>query len=175
MQVDWRAQGPLEESEEEVSVIFTPSVLRTGFFSVTVDPFEPTTGSLAITLTQPADDIAPVTTTATTTSTSAITATTTTTDVVLSPNATTANAESNLRAGPGTEYEIVGSAQAGDEVDVVGQNSDGTWLVLANDAWIAAFLVNNPPADLPVVTPPATPSPTPEATASAIPIPTPTP
>lgn len=52
-----------------------------------------------------------------------------------------ANRNSNLRAGPGTDFEIVGRVEAGDTVNVVGENADGTWLQLDNGNWIAEFLV----------------------------------
>jgi len=65
----------------------------------------------------------------------------------------------NLRSGPGTEYPVIGGAAAGQVLDVVGRSADGGWIYLSNGAWIAAFLVNNVPASLPVVT--ASPPPTP--------------
>jgi hypothetical protein len=177
LQVDWLAEGPNEGREDEVLVTISPTVLRQGMFSVTVGSVEPTIGSLAVTLAEPADEIVPITRTATTTGTSAVTATTTATPTVSVPttNTTTANAVSNLRAGPGTDFAIVGSAQAGDALDVVGQNSDGTWFVLANGDWIAAFLVDNAPEDLPVVEPRATPLPSPAASDVLTPTVTPTP
>jgi uncharacterized protein YgiM (DUF1202 family) len=52
-----------------------------------------------------------------------------------------ANSNSNLRAGPGTDFEIVGRVPAGGFVTIVGQNNDGTWLQLDNGSWIAEFLV----------------------------------
>jgi hypothetical protein len=187
LQVGWRAEGPSAANANEVVVTFSPTVLRTGFFSVTVGAVEPATGTLAITLTQPVEDVAPVTRTTTTTATTApatpttpITATTPATTTGNVPaNAATTNTVSNLRAGPGTDYPIVGSADAGSVLDIVGQNADGTWLILANGSWIAAFLVNNAPQDLPVVEPPAAPAPTPAATEiltpTVIPTVTPTP
>jgi hypothetical protein len=74
----------------------------------------------------------------------------------------TAVTTSNLRAGPGTTFEIVGSAQPGQRLSVAGQNGAGDWYRLASGQWIAAFLVDNPPASLPVVEaePAATPAPT---------------
>lgn len=68
-----------------------------------------------------------------------------------------AAADANLRAGPGTDYPIRGGVVAGDPLAVVATNANGDWLQLARPdgsrAWIAAFLVANAPADLPVVTP----------------------
>lgn len=59
--------------------------------------------------------------------------------------------EANLRAGPGTEYERVGSVAPGEVVALVGRNAAGDWYQLASGAWIAAFLVEGAPAGLPVV------------------------
>lgn len=59
--------------------------------------------------------------------------------------------EANLRAGPGTEYERVGSVAPGERLELVARNSAGDWYQLANGAWIAAFLVEGAPAGLPVV------------------------
>lgn len=78
-----------------------------------------------------------------------------------------ANRNSNLRAGPGTSFEIVGRVEAGGTVTIVGENNDGTWLQLANGSWIAEFLVDPITADSTDAneanaTP--TPSPTPTAT-----------
>jgi tetratricopeptide (TPR) repeat protein len=63
----------------------------------------------------------------------------------------TANRNSNLRGGPGTNYPIVGNARAGQALRPVGKNAAGTWYLLDNDAWIAAFLVDGAPANLRVV------------------------
>jgi hypothetical protein len=176
LQVDWRAQGPTVGAADEVSVVISPTVLRTGFFSVTVGEVEAGSGTLAITLAEPEDEIVPITRTATTTAT--LPTTTTVTPTVTTPiTVPTANAISNLRAGPSTEYAIVGSASAGDALEVVGRNADGTWFVLANGTWIAAFLVDNPPVDLPVVEAPPLPAPSPGTTGVVTPtiIPTVTP
>lgn len=81
-----------------------------------------------------------------------------------------ANRNANLRAGPGTEYAVVGSAQAGAALEIVARNADGTWFQLAGGEWIAAFLVDNGPAvaDLPLAANiPAAPTPAPTAQADA--------
>ena len=52
------------------------------------------------------------------------------------------NNNANLRAGPGTDFDIVGSVDEGDTVVVVGENEDGSWYQLDDDNWIAAFLVD---------------------------------
>lgn len=79
----------------------------------------------------------------------------------------------NLRAGPGTDYPVVGSLSAGQSLQIVAANPAGDWHQLEDGAWVAAFLVANPPAGLPVATaaPPPTPTIAPTPTA---PRPTPT-
>ncbi|BAL99254.1 MULTISPECIES: SH3 domain-containing protein [Caldilinea] len=76
------------------------------------------------------------------------------------PGSPVANRNANLRGGPGTHYPVVGGVRAGDALDVVARNQAGDWLQLRNGNWIAAFLVDNAPADLPVATEiPAPPAP----------------
>ena len=62
----------------------------------------------------------------------------------------TANKAANLRSGPGTDYPVAGRVQAGQAIKVVGKNQDGSWVKLEDGKWIAAFLVANAPANLPV-------------------------
>lgn len=64
----------------------------------------------------------------------------------------------NLRGGPGTTYEIVGTASQGDVFPVIGKNAAGSWYQIeASDGalvWVAAFLVElsgGDAAELPVV------------------------
>ncbi|MCC6453465.1 MAG: SH3 domain-containing protein [Caldilineaceae bacterium] len=57
-------------------------------------------------------------------------------------NSYVVNANANLRAGPGTNFEIVGKPRFGDVVIVVGQNNDGSWMELEGGGWIAAFLLD---------------------------------
>jgi hypothetical protein len=181
LQVEWQALGPTAGTTDGVVVSISPSVLRTGFFSVTVGTAESLSSSMAVTLTQPAEEIAPPTGSTTITGTTAITSTTPATTPVGVPTTTgpTANAIANLREGPGTNYAIVGSIDPGTALDVVGQNIDGTWLALADGTWVAAFLVDNPPTGLPIVEPTAAPLPAPTAsdvlTPTTIPTVTPTP
>lgn len=85
--------------------------------------------------------------------------------IVVVPAGPTTNRDANLRAGPGTEYAVIGGTRSGDILQIVGKNSDGTWYKLNNDAWIAASLVNNPPTDLAVVS-----APPPPATATPVPV-----
>ena len=61
----------------------------------------------------------------------------------------TANANANLRAGPGTNFPIVGSAQTGAPLEIVARTSARDWYLLSSGAWIAAQLVDGTP-DVPV-------------------------
>ncbi len=61
------------------------------------------------------------------------------------------NADSNLRAGPGTDFDRVDGVNFGEEVSVVGISADGEWYLLEGGAWLfAALLVEA--VDVPVVT-----------------------
>lgn len=56
-----------------------------------------------------------------------------------------ANTNARLRAGPGTEYQQVGSVSAGTALDIVARNEAGDWYQLASGAWIFGELVDNAP------------------------------
>lgn len=64
----------------------------------------------------------------------------------------------NLRSGPGVDFGIVGAAQQGEAVTLVGRNADSTWYQTAAGAWIFGQLLENVPTDLPVVESPALPA-----------------
>jgi len=57
----------------------------------------------------------------------------------------------NLRAGPGTTFERTGGLAAGDVILLSGQVADGSWYRLDDGSWIAAFLVEPPTVDLPII------------------------
>lgn len=82
----------------------------------------------------------------------------------------TVRQNSNLRAGPGSDYEVVGSANSGDELPIYGRNSDGTWLQVDEDGltWIWVELVDLP---LEIASIPVPPSPTPTNTPTGTPTP----
>lgn len=96
----------------------------------------------------------------------------------------------NVRLGPSTDYDVVGLLRAGDTVQIVGKNADGTWWQIPfaqapnGLAWISAeFVPTGNPALIPIVdtptpvptsTPTATPTGTPTATDTATPTATPT-
>lgn len=87
----------------------------------------------------------------------------TSTPTIISAAATvtpaTVRTGANLRAGPGTNYPRVGSARAGQAIEIVARNPAGDWYQLASGVWIFGNLVENAP-DVPVApnipTPPAT-------------------
>ena len=58
----------------------------------------------------------------------------------------------NLRSGPDTTFDAVGTATGGQIVTVVAQNEDGTWYLLNNGVWISASLVENIQGGLPLAT-----------------------
>ena len=62
------------------------------------------------------------------------------------------NTTANLRAGPSTEYEIVGRAFTGDAVQIAGCNETCDWFQLDSRQWVLAELVTvaaAPPAAAP--------------------------
>lgn len=65
----------------------------------------------------------------------------------------TVTVDANLRAGPGTEFDLLGGTVTGQEITIVGRNADGTWFRLDNGGWVFAALVANAPAlaNVPVV------------------------
>ncbi len=89
----------------------------------------------------------------------------------------------NLRAGPDTDYAIIGEIKAGQEVFLQAQNPVGDWIQLdmegEGQTWIAAFLLELPAGlDLPIATniplpsPPPTPGDSVSIVQSSITIPT---
>jgi hypothetical protein len=75
----------------------------------------------------------------------------------------TALRDANLRAGPGTNFAVVGGVRPGDRLTIVGQNAAGDWYQLDDGKWIAAFLVK-----VDDVPPPATPTSSPALTIPAV-------
>lgn len=57
----------------------------------------------------------------------------------------------NLRAGPGATFARIGSVAAGATIQLSGQIADGSWYRLTDGSWIAAFLVESPTVELPIV------------------------
>lgn len=70
----------------------------------------------------------------------------------------------NLRAGPGTSYDVVGALSPGQSFPIVGRTADSSWwqiVVDDNPAWVAASIVTalNITQDIQIVAAPATPTP----------------
>lgn len=65
----------------------------------------------------------------------------------------TVSEPANLRAGPGTTFDLVGSAEVGTALTITGRNPAGDWYQLADGTWIFAALVANAPVDVPIINP----------------------
>ena len=74
------------------------------------------------------------------------------------PLPSTVNTTANLHAQPDPGSAVIAVAHPGQPLVVAGQDASGQWLQLASGYWIAAAVVDNVPAGLPVT---AQPTPTP--------------
>lgn len=74
----------------------------------------------------------------------------------------------NLRAGPGTDYDVVGQVRDGDTLVITGRTSAGDWLEVitpnGSEGWVAASFVqiNVDLEEAPVAQAPSTPTPAPQ-------------
>jgi uncharacterized protein YraI len=74
------------------------------------------------------------------------------------------NPEINVRAGPGTDYPIIGKLLAGQQVPALGKSPGGDWVQISYPqsqdglGWVYAYLVTLS-GTVPVVVPPPTPTP----------------
>lgn len=63
--------------------------------------------------------------------------------------------EMNIRSGPGTDYDVIGDAVAGEEFTITGKNSEGNWWQLdfrGESGWIyAPFVIAADAEDVPIV------------------------
>lgn len=90
---------------------------------------------------------APAETTAPTTTAPITTTPATTTPVTAGPvTPPTVTVDANLRAGPGTNFAILGGTVTGQQINIIGRNAAGDWFILDNGGWVSAALVANPPA-----------------------------
>ena len=136
---------PTQTPTGTATVTLTPTVTHTPLPTATpsLTPV-PTSTAIPSATPVPTDTAVPtLPPTATATSIPIPTATT-------SPSGPHANRVANLREGPSTAYAIVGGVTEGEVLDLFGRNAAGDWYQLSSGTWIAAFLVNNAPADLPV-------------------------
>jgi hypothetical protein len=60
-----------------------------------------------------------------------------------------ANRNANIRSGPGADYASIGYVRTNQLLELIGQNGNGSWYQLQGGAWIAAWLVDGAPSDLP--------------------------
>lgn len=90
----------------------------------------------------------------------------------------------NLRAGPGTDYNVIGILSPGQSFGIIGRNTDSSWWQIETDAgpaWVSAEVVTatHPTESIPIVEvepPPPPPTAAPVATPlPAVPTPIPTP
>ena len=96
------------------------------------------------------------------------------------PGLIVANDFVNLRAGPGTNYDLVGRLNQGQMAQVTGKSDDGQWWrvsVEGKTAWVAGQFVqaNDAASGVSVVQAPTAPPPTPTVASSAATSPTATP
>ena len=94
---------------------------------------------------------------------------------VLGPAAPACTTAANLRAGPGTEYAVVGLCPPGQTLAVTGQNADGSWLQLSSGAWVFSSLVDAVPGTLAVVAVAPLSAPAPAVVETTVPVPAPAP
>ncbi len=100
----------------------------------------------------------------------------------------------NFRAGPGTEYDIIGTLQRGEPLKITARTRDGAWLAVTRAdgtaGWVFAKLlalgvkldevpvaatIPPTPTPIPSITPTPTETPLPTATSTSPPSPTPSP
>jgi len=131
-----------------VSVTVGPAPAAAVVITLLTPPSPPVTETLPLTETAtitPGGAVSPTTdATITTTVTAPLTTTTDVTTPALSELVAitgTVTVTANLRSGPDTTFEAPGTTTAGQVVAVVARNADGTWYLLDNGLWIAAFLV----------------------------------
>ena len=70
----------------------------------------------------------------------------------------------NLRAGPGTSYQVITSFPGGMQLNVVGRNEDGNWLLVeqaVRPGWVSARFVSDVADHLPILPTPPPPTVTP--------------
>jgi uncharacterized protein YraI len=145
--------APEEEPTEEPTETSTRTPTATATEEDT--PTATSTGTSTATPSPTATATTPITPTTTTPITPTATATITPTATFTpapAPVSSTVNITSNLRAGPGTDFAVVGQAGLGQPVTVVAISADGLWYLLDTGQWIAAALVTNPPPSPPIAT-----------------------
>lgn len=89
--------------------------------------------------------------------------------------ATIDRAVQNVRSGPGTNYDVIGQLRLGETAQVIGANTDFSWVVIAfrgGNGWLSTDILNlqGDRRQIPVVAAPPPPTPLP---ATAVPTPSP--
>ncbi|MCE7986416.1 MAG: SH3 domain-containing protein [Caldilinea sp. CFX5] len=110
---------------------------------VVITPLAPVTAAPALT------ETAAVTTGAEVTETAGVTTPATSPAAAITG---TVAITANLRSGPDTTFDVVGTTTAGQPVTIVARNGDGTWYLLNNGLWLAALLVDNVQGQPPLAT-----------------------
>lgn len=88
--------------------------------------------------------------------------------------ATITRAIQNVRSGPGLSYDVIGQLNQGEQVQVIGANTDFSWLVIqfrGQQGWISRAILDTfgDLNTLPIVQPPPTPTPLPSPTVPPLP------
>ena len=86
------------------------------------------------------------------------------------PAVSTVNIGANLRSGPSTDYPILAGLGQGQQITITGISADGTWYQLSDGSWVFGQLVDNPPANMPVVEAPPLAAPVEAAPVEAAPV-----
>lgn len=161
-----KAPSPTPTATELPTTMPTPTVQPTATAEATVTP-TPTLADTTTPTVVPTNTTPPTVTPTITTQATATPKPTATTapEPAAEP---VANRNANLRAGPGTTYQIVGTVQQGQVLSLVGRNQANDWYQLEDQSWIALFLVDNapPPATLKIVSAPPSPTPLPASAPS---------
>ena len=127
----------------------TPTATATARATATATPTRTPTPTPTVTATL--TPTVAVTPTQAVTPTGTITTTGTPTATLPEINATVP-VTANLRSGPDISFALVGTVNGGQGVRIVAADASGNWYLLDNGAWIATFLVEGAPTDLPIAT-----------------------
>lgn len=130
--------GPAPAAAVVITLLTPPSLLVTETLPLTETATITPGGAVSPTTDATTDA------TITTTVTAPVTATTAVTTPALSELVAitgTVTITANLRSGPDTTFDAPATTTAGQAVTVVARNADGTWYLLDNGLWLAAFLV----------------------------------
>lgn len=88
--------------------------------------------------------------------------------------ATITRAIQNVRTGPGLSYDVIGQLNQGEQVPIIGANTDFSWLVIqfrGQQGWISRAILDTfgDLNSLPIIQPPPTPTPLPSPTVAPMP------